>query len=202
MQAVVLSDDLAIKAQVAQCRSIEGLIVNFLEQNYALVAGHFLEEVAGGFQFALTSNTSASKPGVNVPPCFVHIPPECLRGVSFKPIPRQLGTYSDQPGFFADPEYFDARNKRIGLKEDPYSFLPLIRPSKIVELILSYAMVPFGAVRISRTIKHINAGPRDLVEMHCLYTPEAQEAMTEELLYVELNKLKALDQKRQQGEIS
>jgi hypothetical protein len=78
----------------------------------------------------------------------------------------------------------------------------MIRPSKVVELILSYAMVPFGAVRISRSIEHINSGPRDVVVMHCLYTPEAQEAMTEEILYVELSKLKSLDQKRQESTLS
>ena len=70
----------------------------------------------------------------------------------FAPLPETPHRFADMPGVVADTAWFDSRNKRLGIKDEP-GYEAVVAPVKsLAELFVSYAMSSAGEIIARKTL--------------------------------------------------
>ena len=122
------------------------------------------------------------------------------------PIPRRtvlrtLTPLADSKAKITNPEWFTARNKRLKLqisKEDFREGDPYFPPAALLELVFSYALVPYGVTEIKWAIFEPDGYPRDGLKLVMKALADDDKTVFEERVYIRLDRLEVLIQKRKQ----
>jgi hypothetical protein len=201
MQAIVLQNNNELRETVAKCSSIETLLFELLEARYDLTIGSFVKEAGPGVQIYAKRSpffSSLKKPDCkpDIQTYIIHIPGESIKRYKFEPIPQKFEKFADKKGYVVNEEYFTKRDKIIGPRYDRWLEGYLIRPSALVNLILSYASVRMATVQLSKGLEHIQRGVVYCIRANCQFAPLTQKAYMQEILYVDFEKFEKLIRKR------
>lgn len=182
----------------------DGLAVNSLEGLALLCLNKWLEmgmvmsqnENGQNVLFVTMSDTRFGKKR-DVDTAYVFIDePEWKSWGKFEALNTSIHSYADKKGKIPDLEWFEARDKKLRVKVDPWEGVVVAPPASMLELIMSYLLAERGMVKISRNIVEIKAGCKDALVLDLCSAPRGVREMFNERIAIRLDKLADLCRKR------
>ena len=114
----------------------------------------------------------------------------------YLPVGQSLIQLDDESRCVLDMEWFDKRDHRLGIHQDPARGEMVMAPGALTKLILSYLDTPIASIELSREIIQLMTSVPYVVRMRLTCSPNGKDEMWTETINVRLDRLEKLVRKR------